>query len=41
MFADGLSEGPHTLRLTVSAEKDPASTGHAFRAMHFVGNDDR
>jgi hypothetical protein len=41
MFADGLSNGSHTLRLTVSAEKDPASTGHAFRAMHFVVNDGR
>jgi lysophospholipase L1-like esterase len=41
VFADGLSNGPHTLRLTVSAEKDPASTGHAFRAMHFVVNDGR
>jgi lysophospholipase L1-like esterase len=41
MFADGLSAGSHTLRLTVSGEKDPASTGHAFRALHFVVNDGR
>jgi lysophospholipase L1-like esterase len=41
LFADGLSKGSHTLRLTVSAEKDPASKGHAFRALHFVANDGR
>jgi hypothetical protein len=41
LFADGLSAGSHTLRLTVSEEKDPASKGHAFRALHFVANDGR
>jgi lysophospholipase L1-like esterase len=41
MFADGLSNGTHTLRLTVSGDKDPSSTGHAFRALHFVVNDGR
>jgi hypothetical protein len=41
LFADGLSKGSHTLRLTVCAEKDPASNGHAFRALHFVANDGR
>lgn len=39
LFADGLAQGHHTLQLTVSADKDPASTGHAFRALHFVVND--
>lgn len=41
MFADGLSRGSHTLRLTVLGDKDPASTGHALRALHFVVNDGR
>lgn len=41
LFADGLPPGSHTLRLTVSEEKDPASTGHAFRALHFVVNGGR
>jgi hypothetical protein len=41
LFADTLSAGTHTLRLTVSEDKDPASSGHAFRALHFVVNDGR
>jgi lysophospholipase L1-like esterase len=41
LFADGLPPGSHTLRLVVSAEKDPASSGHAFRALHFVVNGGR
>jgi hypothetical protein len=41
LFADGLPTGSHSLRLTVSAEKDPASSGHAFRALHFVVNGGR
>ncbi len=41
LFGDTLSAGSHTLRLTVSEDKDPASSGHAFRALHFVVNDGR
>jgi GDSL-like Lipase/Acylhydrolase family len=39
MFADGLSEGNHTLRLKISEDKDEKAVGHAFRALHFVVND--
>lgn len=39
MFADTLAEGKHTLKLKIMEEKDPKSTGHALRALHFVVND--
>lgn len=41
MFADTLAEGSHVLKLKVLEEKDGQSSGHAFRALHFVVNDGR
>jgi len=38
LFADALPEGRHSLRLTVSEDKDVKSSGHAVRALHFVVN---
>jgi hypothetical protein len=39
MFGDTLSEGKHTLKLKISEDKNEKSSGHAFRALHFVVND--
>jgi len=38
MFADTLSDGKHTLKLKILAEKDSRSSGNAMRALHFVVN---
>jgi len=38
MFAADLKPGRHTLRLRVSDNKDPRSTGHALRVLYFVEN---
>jgi len=38
MFDADLKPGKHILRLRVSDEKDPRSSGHALRVLHFVEN---
>ena len=38
VLAEGLPQGKHHLRLTMSAESDPKSTGHAARILKFVAN---
>jgi hypothetical protein len=38
LFADGLAEGTHTLKLKISEDTDGKAAGHAFRALHFVVN---
>ena len=39
VLAAELSDGPHTLTLRVSQEKNAASTGHAVRIVHFLANE--
>lgn len=38
LFDSGLSNGLHTLKLTISANKNPASLGNACRIVHFLVN---
>ncbi|WP_214073190.1 SGNH/GDSL hydrolase family protein [Mucilaginibacter sp. dw_454] len=38
LFDSGLTRGPHTLKLTVSSQKNPVSIGTACRIVHFLVN---
>lgn len=38
LFDADLAPGPHTLALRISADRDPNSTGHAARILHFTEN---
>jgi len=38
VLAEDLPQGPHRLRVTMSPERNPGSTGHAARILSFVAN---
>lgn len=38
LFDSGLKNGPHTLKLTISPQKNPGSIGNACRIVHFLVN---
>lgn len=41
LLGDGLTHGPHVLKITVAASHNPQSTGTACRVVHFLVNEKR